>query len=62
MEKSEFRVLIKHCFLTEKNTVQTKQWLDKCSGEPFPSRKMVQKWIGKFKRGRASKNDAELSE
>ena len=30
MEKSEFRVLIKHCFLMEKNTVQVNQWLDKC--------------------------------
>jgi len=29
MEKSEFRVLIKHCFLMKKNTVETKEWLDK---------------------------------
>ena len=46
MEQSEFRVLIKHYFLIVKNTVQTKQWLDKCYGESSPSR---------------NKNDAERS-
>ena len=30
LEKSEFCVLIKHCILMGKNTVQAKQWLDKC--------------------------------
>ena len=30
MEKSEFHVLIKHCFLMWKNTAQANQWLDKC--------------------------------
>ena len=59
MEKSEFRVLIKNCFLMGKNTMQTKQWLDKCSSEFSPPRKTVKKWISKFKRGRANTNDAE---
>ena len=61
MEKSEFRVLIKHCFLMGKNTVQAKQWLDKCYGESSPSRQMVEKWMGEFKRGRTSTSDAERS-
>jgi len=29
MEKKEFRVLIKHCFLIGKNTVEAKAWFDK---------------------------------
>ena len=45
----------------EKNTVQTKQWPDKCYGESSPSRQMVQKWIGVFKPGRINTNDAEQS-
>lgn len=61
MEKSEFRVLIKHCFLMGKNTVQTKQWLDKCYPDSAPSRQMVEKWFGDFKRGRTSTDDAERS-
>ena len=61
MEKNEYRTLIKHCFLTEKNTVQTKQWFDKCYGESSPSRQMAEKWIGKFKRARTSTDDAERS-
>ncbi|KAF7275975.1 hypothetical protein GWI33_011047 [Rhynchophorus ferrugineus] len=28
MDKKEFRVLIKYCFLKGKNTVQAKTWLD----------------------------------
>ena len=58
-KKIEFRVLIKHCFLMGKNDLQTKQWLDKCYKKSSPSRKMVEKWIGEFKRGRMSTNDAE---
>ena len=61
MEKSEFRILIKHCFLMGKNIMQTKQCLYKYYGESFPSRRMVEKWNGKFKRGRTSTNDAEWS-
>ena len=28
MDKNEFRVLIKHCYLMVKNTVQAQQWLE----------------------------------
>ena len=50
VEKSEFHVLIKHCFLMGKNTVQTKQWLDKCYSD-----------YADFKCGRTDTNDAEHS-
>lgn len=61
MEKSEFRVLIKHCFLMGLNTVQAKQWLDKSYPGTAPSRQMVEKWFAKFKHGRTSTDDAGRS-
>ena len=61
MEKSEFRVLIKHCFLIGKNIVQAKQWLDKCYPDSAPSRQMVEKWFADFKRGRTNTDDAQRS-
>ena len=36
MDKKEFRVLIKHCFLMAKNTVESKQWLDERYGDSAP--------------------------
>ena len=54
MEKSEFRILIKHTFLMGKNATQSKTWLDKCYGESAPSRQMVEKWFREFKCGRTS--------
>ena len=53
IEKSEFRVLIKRCFLMKKITVETKQWLDKNYPNSAPSRQMVEKWIAELKRGRS---------
>ena len=41
MGKSEFCVLTKHCFLMGKNTVQAKQWLDKCYLDSAP----VKQWL-----------------
>lgn len=61
MEKTEFRILIKHCYLMGKNTVQTKKWLDKCYPDAAPSRQMVERWIAEFKRGRTNTDDAERS-
>ena len=61
MEKSEFRVLIKHCFLIGKNTVQPKQWLDKCYSESAPSETTVKRWYSDFKCGRTDTNNAERS-
>ena len=61
MEKSEFPVLIKHCFLMGKNTVQGKQWLDKCYLDSALSETTVKRWYADFKRSRTDTNDAEYS-
>ena len=61
MEKSDFRVLIKHYFLMGQNTVQAKQWLEKCYPDSAPSREMVEKWFADFKRGCTNTDDAERS-
>ncbi|XP_023233220.1 RB1-inducible coiled-coil protein 1-like [Centruroides sculpturatus] len=41
MDKEEFCVLIKHCFLMEKNTVEAKQWLDKNYGDSAPGKSSI---------------------
>ena len=61
MEKSEFHVLIKHCFLMGKNTVQIKQWLDECYSDSAPLQTMVKRWYADFKRSHTNTNDAECS-
>ncbi|KYN08607.1 hypothetical protein ALC62_00410 [Cyphomyrmex costatus] len=61
MEKSEFRVLTKYCFLMGKNTVQAKQWLDKCYSNSAPSEITVKRWYADFKRGRKNTNDTKRS-
>ena len=57
MEKSEFRVVIKHYFLKGKTPKETKEKLDKHYGESAPSDYMVKYWIAEFKRGRTSTSD-----
>jgi len=52
MDKKEFRVLIKHCYLMGKNTVQTKAWLDKCYPDSAPGKSTIIDWFAEFKRGR----------
>ena len=47
--------------MIKKNTVETKQWLDKHYPNSAPSRQMVEMWTAEFKRGRTSTNDAERS-
>ena len=54
MEKSEFRVLIKHYFLRGKTLLETKAKLDKYHCDSAPSYGMVQKWFTKFHCGRTS--------
>ena len=60
MEKSEFRVLVKHCFLIGKNTVQAKQWLDKCYLDSALET-MVKRWYADSKHRPKDVNDAECS-
>ena len=54
MEKSEFRVLIKHYFLRGKNLLETKAKLDKYYLDSAPLYRMVQMWFTEFRCGRAS--------
>lgn len=61
MEKNEFRVLIKHCFLMGKNTVEAQQWLIKCYAGSAPSKATICRWYADFKRGRMDTNDGERS-
>ena len=51
MNIKEFRVLIKHCFLMGKNTVEAKQWLDKHYGDSVPGKSTID-WYAEFKHGR----------
>ena len=61
MDAKQFRVLIYHCFLMKKNTVQAKKWLDKCYSDSAPSKVTVERWFAEFKCGRTSTEDAERS-
>ena len=61
MEKAEFRVLRKHCFLMGENDVQAKQWLDKCYSDSAPLETTVKRWYVDLKRSRTDTNDAECS-
>ena len=61
MDTKEFRVLIKHCYLMGKNTVQPQQWLEKCYPDCAPSKTTICRWYADFKRVRTDTNDAERS-
>ena len=41
----------------EKNTVETKVWLDKHYSDFAPAKSTVEKWFAKFKRGEMSTED-----
>ena len=61
MDKEEFRVLIKHCFLMGKNTVEAKHRLEKRYGDSAPGKSTIIYWYAEFKRGRTNTDDAERS-
>ena len=61
MEKSEFRVLIKHYFLRKKTISETKKKLDKYYPDSAPLIGMIHKWFSEFCCGRTSTSDAERS-
>ena len=61
MGKKEFRVLTKHCFLMGKNTVEAKQWLDKCYRDSAPGKSTIDDWYAEFKRGWINTDDAKRS-
>ena len=55
MEKSEFRVLIKHYFWRGKILSETKTKLDKYYSDSDPSYGMVQNWVTKFRTPKSPK-------
>jgi len=55
MEKQEYRILIKHCFLMGKTPKQSMEWLTKCYPTSVPSRTTVYRWFSEFKMGRTSR-------
>ena len=61
MEKKEFRVLIKYCFLKGKNTVEAKTWLDNEFPDSAPGKSTIIDWYAKFKHGEMSTEDGERS-
>ncbi|KAF7268073.1 hypothetical protein GWI33_018771 [Rhynchophorus ferrugineus] len=61
MDKKEFRVLIKYCFVKGKNTVQAKTWLDAEFPDTTPGKSTIKYWYAKFTRGDMSTEDGERS-
>ncbi|KAF7275564.1 hypothetical protein GWI33_011591, partial [Rhynchophorus ferrugineus] len=61
MDKKEFRVLIKYCFLKGKNTVEAKTWLDGEFPDTAPGKLTIKDWYAKFRRGEMSTEDGERS-
>ena len=59
MDKKEFQVLIKHCFLMRKNTFEAKQWLYKRYRDSAPGKSTIIDWYAEFKCDRASTDDTE---
>ena len=59
MEKSEFRLLIKHYFVRVKLIKETEEMLEKYYKESALSHGMVHKWFTEFRCGRISTSDAE---
>ncbi|KAF7284428.1 hypothetical protein GWI33_022210 [Rhynchophorus ferrugineus] len=61
MDKKEFRVLIKYCFLKEINTVEAKTWLDVEFPDTAPGKSTIKDWYAKFRRGEMSTEYDERS-
>ncbi|XP_023214386.1 uncharacterized protein LOC111617308, partial [Centruroides sculpturatus] len=61
MDKKEFSVLIKHCFLMRKNTVEAKQWFDKHYGDSAPGKSTIIDWYAEFKCNHTNTDDTECS-
>ena len=51
----------KALFSDEKNTLQAKQWLDKCYSDAAPSETTVKRWYADFKCSLIDTNNAECS-
>ncbi|KAF7278202.1 hypothetical protein GWI33_008696 [Rhynchophorus ferrugineus] len=62
MDQKQFRVLTLHCFLMGKNSVQAKDWLNKCYGDSAPEDANIIDWYAEFKRDYKGTNDVKYSE
>ncbi|KAF7287771.1 hypothetical protein GWI33_003405 [Rhynchophorus ferrugineus] len=61
MDKKEFRVLIKYCYLTGKNTAEIKTWLDGEFLDTASGKSTIKDWYAKFRRSEMSTEDGERS-
>ncbi|KAF7282537.1 hypothetical protein GWI33_002571 [Rhynchophorus ferrugineus] len=61
MDKKEFSVLIKYCFLKGKNTVEAKTWLDAMFPDTAPGKSTIKDWYAKFRRGEMNIEEGECS-
>ncbi|KAF7273430.1 hypothetical protein GWI33_013859 [Rhynchophorus ferrugineus] len=61
MDKKEFRVLIKYCFLKGKNIVEAKPWLDAEFPHTASGKSSIKDWCPKFRGGEMSTEDDERS-
>ncbi|KAF7274584.1 hypothetical protein GWI33_012768 [Rhynchophorus ferrugineus] len=62
MDKKEFCVLIKYCFLKGKNSVEEKTWLDVDFQDTAPGKSTIKDWYAKFRHGEMSTEDGKRSE
>ncbi|KAF7268638.1 hypothetical protein GWI33_018266 [Rhynchophorus ferrugineus] len=62
MDQKQFCILILHCFMMGKNTVQAKHWLEKCYKDSAPLETTIKRWFANFKRACRDTGDVERSE
>ncbi|KAF7265654.1 hypothetical protein GWI33_020948 [Rhynchophorus ferrugineus] len=61
MDKKEFRLLIKYCFLKGKNTVEAKTCLDSEFPNTAPGKSTIKVCYAQFRRGEMNTEDGERS-
>ncbi|KAF7275743.1 hypothetical protein GWI33_011313 [Rhynchophorus ferrugineus] len=61
MDKKEFRVLIKYCFLKRKTIVEATTWFGAEFPDTNPGKSTIKDWYAKFRRGEMSIEDGERS-
>ncbi|KAF7279235.1 hypothetical protein GWI33_007502 [Rhynchophorus ferrugineus] len=59
IDKKEFRVLIKYCFLKRKNTFEAKTWLDAEFPDTATGKSTIKDWYAKFRYGEMSTEDTQ---
>ncbi|KAF7271569.1 hypothetical protein GWI33_015555 [Rhynchophorus ferrugineus] len=59
MDKKEFRVLLKYCFLKGKNSIEAKTWLDAEFPDTVPGKSTIKDWHAKVRSGEMSTEDGE---